>query len=306
MKITRVSIIGKGAVGLLYGSLIAKNIGEDCVEFVMDDARYARHANDEVYVNGRPCRIRTVPASEAAPADAVILAVKATGLAQAINTMEALCTPTTRIASLLNGITSEERIARRFGWERCAVSVAQGMDAVFLDNRLTFSHPGEIRFGAAPLTAPGVVEDLADLYRRAGIRFTVEEDIRHRQWTKLMLNAGVNQTCMAYSGTYGSVMEAGSEQNRCFIAAMREVMDVARAEGVELTEDDLTQMVKLVASLDPDGMPSMAQDRINRKRTEVEEFAGTVIRLANKHGILVPQNRFLYERITDIEAEYRA
>ena len=304
MAISKAAIIGRGAVGLLYGSLIARNIGSDAVEFVMDDERFARRAGQIVAINGKLCDIATIPASEAQPVDLVILTVKAPGLDSAIDTMERLVGPQTRIVTLLNGVTSEERVAARFGWERTVLSVAQGMDAVFIGADMTYTHPGEIRFGAAEGTAPGVVEDIADFYVRAGIAHTVEPDICHRLWTKLMLNVGINQTCMAYGGTYGSASEAGSEQNRCFIAAMREALAVAQAEGVNVTEDDLSQMAALIASLDPDGMPSMAQDRINGKPTEVEEFSGTVIRLAEKHGILVPQNRWLYARIREIETSY--
>ncbi|OUO32520.1 2-dehydropantoate 2-reductase [Olsenella sp. An293] len=306
MAIERVAILGRGAVGLLYGSLIEKNLGPQAVEYVMDDARFARHAGELPTVNGEPCRVRTVPASEATPVDLVILAIKAPGMPEALDTMERLVGPRTAIASLVNGVTSEERIAERFGWERTVLSVAQGMDAVFIGSDMAYSHPGEIRFGAAPGTAAGVVADVADLYARAGIPYVVETDIRHRMWTKLMLNVGINQVCMVYGGTYGSTSEPGSEQNRCFVAAMREALAVARAEGVDVTEADLSQMAALIASLDPEGMPSMAQDRINEKPTEVEEFSGTVIRLAERHGLLVPTNRWLYERIRELEAGFGA
>ncbi len=304
MSIERVAIIGKGAVGILYGTIIEQNLGPGSTEFVMDDERFERHRADQITVNGEPCRIRTIPASEASPVDLVLLVIKATGMEKALETMERLVGPGTRIASLLNGVTSEERIAERFGWKGTVLSVAQGMDAVFIDNALTFTHVGEIRFGAAPGTSPEAVGEIEDFYRRAGIPHVVESDIRHRLWTKLMLNVGVNQTTMAFSGSYGSAVEEGTEQCRCFVAAMREAMAVARAEGVDVTEQDLTEMFELIASLEPDGLPSMAQDRINRKPTEVEEFAGTVIRLAERHGILVPTNRFLYERIREIEASY--
>ena len=304
MAIESVAIIGRGAVGMLYGSIAEKNLGPGAVEFVMDDERFARHAGETPAVNGEPLRVRTLPASESGPVDLVILATKATGLDQALDTMGRLVGPRTSIASLLNGITSEERVAERFGWGRTVLSVAQGMDAVFIGGEMTYTHPGEIRFGAAPGTEPGVVDEVADLYARAGIPHVVEEDIRRRMWVKLMLNVGINQTCMAYGGTYGTASEPGGEQNRCFVAAMREALVVARAEGVDVTEADLAQMADLVASLEPDGLPSMAQDRINRKPTEVEEFAGTVIRLAERHGILVPTNRWLYGRIHEIEASF--
>ena len=86
------------------------------------------------------------------------------------------------------------------------------------------------------------------------------------------------------------------------VAAMREALAVANAEDIALTEADLSQMVRLIEGLDPAGMPSMAQDRINRRKTEVEEFSGTICCLAARHDIQVPQNEWLYTRIREIEA----
>ena len=304
MRIEKVAIIGKGAAGLLYGSMIEAALGAGTVEFVMDDERFARHEGDAVTINGETCGIATVPASRARVADAVILTIKTTGLAKALDTMEAVVGPSTRIASLCNGIRSEKAVAERFGWERTVLSVAQGMDAVFIGDAMTYTHSGEIRFGAAEGTAAGVVEDFAELYGRAGISHTVEDDIVRRMWTKLMLNVGLNQTCMVYGGTYGSVLEPGGEQLRCFVAAMREARAVAEAEGVGLTEADLSQMVELVRGLDPAGMPSMAQDRVNGKLTEVAEFAGTICELGEKHGIVTPTNDWLYQQVRTIESGF--
>ena len=304
MRINKVAFIGKGGVGLLYGSMIARVLGDDAVEFVMDDARYERHAADQLRINGEPCNLRSVRASEATPADLVILTIKTTGLTQALDTMEAVVGPETRIASLCNGITSEQKIAERFGWQRTVFGICQGMDAVFLNNELTYDKPGEIRFGAAPDTDPAVVADIADLYSRAGIAHVVEPDIKRRMWTKLMMNVGIYQTCIVYGGTYGCATERGSEQRRSLVAAMREARVVANAEGVAIAESDLSQMVELLETLDPAGMPSMAQDRIARRKTEVEEFSGTICRLAAEHGIEVPQNEWLYQRICEIEASW--
>ncbi len=304
MAIERVAIIGRGAVGLLYASLIEKNLGHSAVSFVMDGERYERHANESITINGEVCKIPTISENEATPVDLVIFATKYGGFDRALMTAESLAGPQTAFISLLNGVISEKQIAQRFGWERTVLAVAQGMDAVFINNNLTFSHPGEIRFGASPQTEASAVNDIDDLFNRAGIAHVVEEDIQHRMWVKLMLNVGINQTCMVFGGTYGSATERASEQNRCFIAAMREARAVANSEGVAVTENDLTQMAELIASLDPHGMPSMAQDRINRKPTEVELFAGTILRLAKQHHMYVPTNQWLYERVRQIEASY--
>ena len=303
MRIETVAIIGKGAVGLLHGSKIAQAIGRERLQYVMDDNRYLRHRDDQTLINGTEQDFITIPASKAKPVDLVILAVKATGLEEAIDCMGNLVGPETRIISLLNGVTSEEAIAARYDWKHLVLAITQGMDAVFIDNALTYTHPGEIRLGAAPQTEPGVVDDIAELLDRAGISRTIEQDIRHRMWTKLMMNVGINQTCMVYGGTYGSAL-SDSEQNRCLIAAMREAKAVANAEGIALTEDDLNEMVGIIAGLDPNGMPSMAQDRINHKPTEVALFAGTIIERAEHHGLLAPQNRWLLGRVREIESSW--
>lgn len=299
--IETVAIIGRGALGIMYADAIAQAGGKPV--FVMDDGHFERQAGESVWVNGRACVFDCVRASEATVVDLVIFAVKATALDDAIELAAPLVGPQTRMLSLLNGITSEERIAACYGWENLVLAVAQGMDAVRFGSELTYSQMGQIRFGAAPATNSQAVLAIADYLGRMGVPFVLEDNIVHRLWAKFMLNVGVNQTCMVYGGTYGTVTAPG-EQNRTFVSAMREVVAVANAEGVALTETDLTGMVELMGTLDPAGMPSMAQDRINRRPSEVEEFSGTLIARAERHNILVPTNRWLYEQVKRIEGEY--
>lgn len=299
--IKTVAIVGRGALGIMYADAIVRAGGD--VAFVMDEDRFARRAGELVSVNGAQRAFRCVRAAEGLPVDLVVFAVKTPALEEAMELAEPFVGPQTRLLSLLNGISSEERLAQRFGWENLVLCVAQGMDAVRFGGSLAYSKMGEIRFGAAAGTNPQTVADIAAYLESMGVPHVVEDDIVHRLWAKFMLNVGVNQTCMVYGGTYGSVSAPG-EQNRTFIAAMREVVAVANAEGVAITEEDLAGMASLIETLDPAGMPSMAQDRLNRKPSEVEEFAGALIERAARHGILVPTNRWLYEEVRRIEGEY--
>ncbi len=56
--------------------------------------------------------------------------------------------------------------------------------------------------------------------------------------------------------------------------------------------------------MDPKATPSMGQDRINRNPSEVDAFAGEVIKRGLKHHIPTPTNDYLYHRITKIEKDY--
>ena len=48
----------------------------------------------------------------------------------------------------------------------------------------------------------------------------------------------------------------------------------------------------------------MRQDGKNHRKSEVELFAGTIRRLAAKHGISVPVNDRLYQQIQEMERNY--
>ena len=63
----------------------------------------------------------------------------------------------------------------------------------------------------------------------------------------------------------------------------------------------LGRSYELLSELKPDGYPSMRQDALAGRKTEVELFAGTVVRLAEKHGISVPVNASYYKRIREKE-----
>jgi 2-dehydropantoate 2-reductase len=51
-------------------------------------------------------------------------------------------------------------------------------------------------------------------------------------------------------------------------------------------------------------MPSMRQDGLLKRKSEVEQFAGTVISLAKKHNIDVPVNRWIYDTVKKMESAY--
>ena len=182
--------------------------------------------------------------------------------------------------------------------------VAIGMDAMRFGNHLEYSRPGLLQIGLVDGETKENLESLMDFFERAGISYAVEEDILYRMWSKFMLNVGVNQTCMAFGTTFGGVLTEGTEENRTYIGAMREVIALAHAEGINIGEKELKEYIAITRTLKPEGTPSMGQDRINRNPSEVELFAGTVIRMAEKHEIPVPVNQYLYEMVKKIEAEY--
>lgn len=302
-EITKVSIIGMGALGLMYGSHIAKHLGIDAVDFIMEEDRFQRYENQKFYCNGEEQKFKLTKDREAKPADLLIVAVKYTGLEEALVSMKNCIGTDTIILSVLNGISSEQIIGKHYGMDKIIYTVAQGMDAMKFDNRLQYTHMGKLHVGIVDKGQKNKLDCVISFFEKIQLPYEVEEDILHRLWSKFMLNVGVNQTCMVYNTTYSGALAPG-EPNRTMIAAMREVIAVANAEGIRLSEADLNYYIDIIGKLNPEGMPSMAQDRINRKPSEVELFAGTVIEMAKRHNIKVPANEFLNSRVKEIEKDY--
>lgn len=296
-----ITIIGMGALGILYGDIMSASLGRDAVTFLADERRIQKYRREGVCCNGRTCDFQM--SSQAKPADLLIFAVKGNALDEAMRTAEQAVGEDTIILSVLNGISSEEILADHFQKGHIIHCIAQGMDAVKLGNKLTYSHKGELRIGTpAPALAPFVAQ-AAQILKSADVPCTIEEDIVHRLWSKWMLNVGVNQVVMVTEGTYGTVQKPG-EARDMMIAAMEEVRKLSEYAKTGVTREDITFYVNLLDSLDPDGMPSMRQDGISRRYSEVDLFAGTVLQKAAEYGLSVPVNRMLYDKVKEMEATY--
>jgi len=302
-----VALIGLGAIGILFGRMLALHAdgSPDGYSFrvVADPERIARYRREGVFFNGEPCDFDCVtPDEDTGPADLVMFAVKDTGLDDAIAEVRRQVGPSTLFLSLLNGISSEDRIAAVYGAEGVLPCTVQGMDAVREGTRLVCQNTGWLAFGERPegdQSEP--VHRIAALFDRAELPYRVMPDMRRHLWGKFMLNVGINQVLAIHLGDYGLVQHPG-EARDLMIAAMREAAALSVPEGIGLGETDISRWLEIVATLAPGGKPSMVQDIEAGRPTEVELFAGTVLRMGHRHGIDTPVNRALYDRIRAMES----
>lgn len=297
-----VGIVGLGALGVLFGQRLLKN-GAD-VRVIADEARAERYQKQGVICNGTPVNFRYETPKAAKPVDLMIFATKESGLRGAMETASGFIGENTLMLSVLNGVSSEETIAARFGERNVIYCTAQGMDAVKVGNALTYAHAGMIVLGEKqPGGISPRVQQIADFLNTHGVTAQPVGDMVRRQWGKLMLNVGINQTVMVFEGDYGTVQKPGKPRE-IMLAAMREVQKLAALEGYPISDAEFDDWVNLADSLSPAGKPSMRQDGEAHRKSEVELFAGTIIRRAEKFGLDVPVNRWLYDTVKQMEAGY--
>lgn len=311
-ELKKVLLIGRGAVGLVFGDLFETFLPQGDFAFLMDEARREKYAGTPLLINGTERHLPLISAKmplveneqgkqvSFGSADLILIATKAGGLEEAMKTAEGFCSDQTIFMSCINGILSEDSLKEHFPNNTVIRTIAQKMDAVFEQGQEHFSSRGELVLGAETPDQQEAVRQVQTLFDQAHIPYVLSEDIVRDQWKKLMVNCGLNQVCAAYDAPYGKIV-SDPKLRELFVSAMKEVQSVAKACGIELTDEMIDQWVKDTEGYDPKAMPSMRQDIRAGRQSEKQLFSGTVIPLAKAHNISVPVLMDLYEKVSALD-----
>jgi 2-dehydropantoate 2-reductase len=296
-EIQSIALIGAGAIGALYASLFqTQGVG---ITIIASGERAERLRKNGFRVNETDYRPQVVDPSspQASPHGLVLVAVKYHQLDEAIRLIKPFVGDDTIILSLLNGIDSEERIAKVYGIERLLYSYVVGTDAVREGNAVVYHNTGKIVFGERDgNTASDKVQSVKKAFDRGHIPCEVPTDMMRSMWWKFMVNVGVNQASALLGAPYG-VFTRIEEAKAIMEAAMREVIAVSQKLTIGLNEKDLAAWYPVLGRLSPEGKTSMLQDMEAGRKTEVEMFAGTMVRLGRGLGVPVPVNELLFDAI---------
>ncbi len=304
MKIKTVSMIGLGAVGCAVAPELIRLLPRESLRIVAGGARKARLERQGVVVNGEhyDCFV-TDPETDCGPADLVIVSVKYHALPQAIADLKHHVGEHTILLSLMNGVNSRQIIGQTYGIEKCLYGICNLSTVNHGNGVFTVSHmKGGISIGEAR-NAPPYSERLqavASLFDEAGIDYQIPQDMVHAQWWKFLLNVGGNCTNTVLRGTqsYFQVLEPANRARRM---VMEEVLKVGQAEGVNITQNDVEELMGVYKNYPAGNTCSMLQDLLKGARTENDMFCGYVVELGKKHGIATPVNEYLYHLIDALD-----
>jgi 2-dehydropantoate 2-reductase len=289
-------------MGAAYGSMFY-DMDPHCVFLVAKGERYEKLSKDGLIVNGQHYPIPVInPGGGASPCDFIMVAVKNHQLSEALRDMAPVVGKDTIFLSVMNGIDSEEQIGSAYGMEKVLYAVVVGIDALRQGNVVTFSKQGKLFFGEAVNRMPSDrVRTVQSLFHRAAIAYETPHDMIRALWWKFMINVGINQVSAVLRAPY-RVFHHSQEARELTEAAMKEVIALARAADIELTDKDITDFYPYLFAMSLDGKTSMVQDIEAKRKTEVEMFAGKVIELGRKHGIPTPVNETLFRLLRAMEA----
>ncbi|GAA0177458.1 2-dehydropantoate 2-reductase [Clostridium sediminicola] len=302
MKINSIYVVGAGAIGASYAAKLY-DMNPESVTIIANEKRCEKYKKG-IKVNGKEYFFQTViPEKVKEKADFIIVAVKNHHLSEAMRNIEKAVGKNTIIMSLLNGISSEDILGEKFGIERLVYSMCVGIDAVRIENETKYSNIGKIFFGEKTnIDLSNKVQDIKDIFERAEIPYIIPENMIKKLWWKFMINTGINQISAVLRVPYG-VLKKDENATQLLERTMKEVIEISKYEGINLNNEDYEEWLRILNNLSDEGKTSMLQDVEAGRKTEVELFAGTIVKLAEKHNIRTPMNEILLKMISVLEGE---
>lgn len=302
----RLAMIGMGAVGSVFGMDMYNAYPEEFFA-IASGSRYQRLAAEGLVVNDvrYPIKVEQ-PQADTVPVDVIFVVVKNYGLASAIEDMRAFVGEQTIIVPLLNGISATPTLREAFPQARVLFGIAMGIDARRTGNAIDFTTRGVLQFGWEQNKAPYApeVELVHGILAATPIPLEIPEEMEHAVWKKFMLNVGYNQVTAAVDCFIYECTEV-ADYFAVTSAAMQEVVEIAKASGVGLTEADREATEKFMAAFPRTAQTSMHQDIKAGRITEVDYFGGTVEEYGKRLGIATPVNSLLRRIVRGKEEQNR-
>lgn len=282
------TVVGAGAVGLLYGTRLAV-AGHPVRWLVRSGADTMAAAGIEVTSEGRTLRIdpaEVVVATEpgALPAsDVVVVATKTTANDRLAELLDGAGVPGATVAVFQNGLGAEQVVRDRVPE---AGAVLGGLCFVCAHRR----GPGRaehLDYGAvtlAPLepahlaAADAVAADLA----RAGVETAVLADLGVARWRKLVWNIPFNGLCTLLDASTDALL-ADPGARSLVAALMDEVIAGARAVGHDIPEAFRDEMLAATDAMRPYD-PSMKLDIVAGRPLEIDAIYDVATRTARDAG----------------------
>ncbi len=271
--------MGAGAVGSYYGALLARD-GHAVTMVARGPHLDALRSRGVVVVREADGRRWEAPVTAlarpgAGPYDLAIVTTKSHHTLTAAEALRGAIADGTLVLSLQNGMENVGRLASVVGVERVLGGIA------FVGLRV--EEPGVVRHEAQGWVRLGHPTDprrtaAAHEIVAGSWEVSPSRDIVRDQWHKLLWNAGFNAICAVTGATAGEAL-ATPESERLVREAMHEVVAVAAAHGVTLTDADVDEM----AAPDPAAAPLPALHGPRPGRREAPR-AGRPLRVPGPRG----------------------
>jgi 2-dehydropantoate 2-reductase len=301
----RIVVIGAGAMGSLFGGYLSRfhevtlvGTREAHMERIRRDGVHITEADGQARCFRPDARVST---AGMAPADLVLVQVKAPATEAALQAHRGIIDAHTLVLTLQNGMGHEEVLRRYAKEEQIVIGTTK--------HNCSVTSPGCIRHGGSGMTFIGgltgntpEVEHLADALTESGLECTCCPDVRCLIYEKLVINASSSVLSGILQVPQGFVLSNPHAWTLCK-TLIRETVAVAAAEGIPLDAEQKVEEVRTLLQGNPDGLTSIYADLRDGRRTEVDTISGAVVAAGRKLAVPTPMQETMVELVHAMEGK---
>ena len=297
----KIIIFGAGAIGSLFGALLSKN--NDVLLFGRKS-----HINEikdnGITVKGKTnlnVRINAEYSFEkiSFSPDLLILTVKSYDTEAAIKQAKKIIDKDTKILSLQNGLDNIDKIAKVVSSEK----IFSGTTT----HGALFSKPGTIEHTGIGLTVLGdlnntktnFLDKAVRLFNESGIETIKSKNISKDLWSKVIINSSINPLTSIFQCKNGYLLK-NPILEKLMEDICTESTSIARANGIDLSIDDMIEKTKIVIKNTSDNFSSMLQSIRKNQKTEIDSINGKLAIIGKAKNVEAPLNNFLNKYISSL------
>lgn len=305
----KVVIIGAGAMGSVYGGFLAEagndvyflDVFKEHVEAINRDGLWIEGSSGDRYIKG--IKATSDPAIVGI-VDLAIVFVKSTITDLAIAQNKAVIGENTIVLTLQNGLGNIEKLKTVVRDSQIIAGTTSHGANLLGPGRIKHAGHGATVIGELDGTISERINRIADLFKSAKLDpVSVSDNVMGLIWDKLLVNTGINPLTAITGLKNGEILDY-PELESLAVAAVEEGMKVAEAHGIKLETPDAVEHYKEVSRVTGENTSSMLTDVNNKRRTEIDNISGAIVRYGQKYGIATPVNSLLTRLVQIKEMKY--
>jgi 2-dehydropantoate 2-reductase len=306
-----IAVVGAGAVGSFYGAMLARAgykvtlIGRPAhVEAIQRDGLKldlaCASATEIVHIGA------SSDSMSLQSADLVLFCVKSTDSASVARQIAPHLAPHAVIMSLQNGVENADLIAQQVPHAviPCVVYVASEMPA---PGCVKHHGRGDLVIGTMQIPRlqdpQKTLQDIVELFASAQVPVQISQNVMAEMWSKLMINCAFNAISGLAQAQYGKLAALASVR-ATQTALVREVIAVALADGIHLSEPVALEAVANISVTMGSQKSSTAQDMARSKPSEIDHLNGFIVRRGQALGVATPVNQAMFALVKLVESAY--
>ncbi len=300
----KILVFGAGAIGSLYGGLLANSgqevhlvgrpyhmdaISKNGLKILIDDSEIISHPIPHVSV------------SEIDDIDFVLLTTKAYSIPEAVESLRPFSD--IPIIVLQNGLGNEDVVSDLLGSRKVLRAITCNGAMIKAPGTVIWTGKGNTEIGS---NFPEMMQfgiNVVNVFRNAGFEMRWSDNVLGTVWLKAIANAAINPIS-ALTHLRNGELYSDKSIRHLMLDVIKESLRVARAVRIDLPTNEPIRYVLGTLKRTGNNKSSMLQDIEAGKPTEIDFINGAIANIGERFGIDAPINKILTTLVKAKENSY--